>query len=167
LKWSIGLVPCDVKYSISSHGRLHSPYTGKITRGFAARGTRWAAVKGSGLVDLLAASGLTRAEVEVPVRTEKAYLSIVQGFTPSEHAERNFLTENTAWTYMNVAAPLVPNLHVYARRLVSQDLWELLSSMRGDALLGGALKALHAECSRLLGHDVSWSELRLARTSLV
>ena len=167
LHWSIGIIPCDARYSISSRGRLLSPHTGEVTRGFAARGTRWAAVQGAGLVDLNAASGFVRAEGEIPPRTYEAYKALVQGITPAEHARRHGLRTKTAWDYFNVAAPLVPKVHLYGRPLVPEELWEVLESIRGTSVLGGPLKQLMGEVVAHLGHEVTYEELRLARTCLI
>ena len=167
LRWYCGHVRCDPRYSISSHGRLKSPFTGKVTRGFAARGTRWAAVKGAGLVDLLQASGLTKAEKTIPERLFMAYCSISSGIPVKEHAQRNNLTVNTAWAYYNQAIPLVENRKLYGKQHVNPDVWLCLELMHGKPLLGGKLSELQLHVSKMLKRDdVPFEEVRFARTCL-
>ena len=167
LRWMCGQVRCDNRYQISSHGRLRSPYTGKITRGFAARGTRWAACKGAGLVDLMQAAGLIRAEKHVPERVYLAYCAVSSSTPVAEHARRHALSLKTAWMYYALAAPLVHEREVYGKPLVSPDLWRVLTSMRGNPVLGGKLSELHPEVVQRLGGDVSFEELRFARICVV
>ena len=163
LRWACGLVPCPNGYHISSLGRLRSPQ-GEATYGFAALGTRWAAVKGAGLVDLHAAAGLARAEVHVPPRVYEAYLALVGGDAPEEHARRVGISVKVAWDYYNLAAPLVPRLRSYVEHLVTPNLWSVLDALRGTSVLGGPLKKLRDTAQEHL--DVSFEELRLARTAL-
>ena len=165
LKWHCGQVECDPRYRISSHGRLKNP-EGVVTRGFSAHGTRWAAVRGCGLVNLLAASGLARDDVPVPPRVYRAYVSLSSGLSPEEHAERWKISERASWQYFCVAAPLVQGLSALGRGIVSPGLWDALDSLKGDPLLGGKLTDLHAEVSSRIG-DVSMEELRFARTCVV
>lgn len=166
LRWCIGLVPCDGQYQISSHGRLRNPH-GRITRGFAALGSRWAACKGSGLVNLLMAAGLVRMEKVLPKRLYHAYCSISAGVPVTDHAKRHRLTLNTAWAYYNSAAPMVEKLCHYGKVQVSEDLWKVLKSMETEPLLGGKLSDLHPEVTRRLGREIPMEELRFARTCLV
>ena len=167
LRWECGRIPCDARYRISSHGRLMNP-TGEVTRGFAALGTRWAAVKGSGLVDLLQASGLMRAETRLPERVYKAYCSLSSSLPVEEHATRHKLTWKTAWQYYALAAPHVHDRALYAKPLVTDDLWACLATtLRGDPILGGRLNELHPVVTQLLGRDVTMEELRFARTCVL
>ena len=166
LRWRCGAVECDARYRISSHGRLRNP-RGGVTRGFAAHGSRWAACRGAGLVDLWQASGLARAERAVPERHYLAYVSLSAGVPPHEHARRHGLSVRTAWAYFQVAAPLVDRRRALGRALVDADLWRALAAMAGDERLGGRLAPLHAAVRRRLGRDVDFDELRFARTCLV
>ena len=167
LRWDCGIAACDKRYHISSHGRLKSPYSGKVTRGFAAHGSQWAAVRNAGLVNLQAAAGLVRADVKVQPRIYHAYRAIVSGTPIADHARRFGISQTLAWDYCNRAAPLVPDRHVYGKPYVSPDLWRLLQALRGSPVLGGRLLELQAVCSRRLGRDVAWDELRMGRTCVV
>lgn len=106
LIWRCGLAPCDQRYRISSQGRLFSPHTGKKTKGFYARDTRWAAVRGAGLVDLLAAASLSREE-RVPPRVFEAYTCICSGLGVEEYARQMRVSREVAWSHYNLAAHLV------------------------------------------------------------
>ena len=145
---------------------LKSP-SGEITRGFAAHRTRWAAVKGCGLVDLHAAAGLVRAEVTLPDRVFHAYRSLVAGVTPQQHATRHRIRCKLAWDYFSCAAPHVSNARALGQPMVDADLWDALEAMGDDPLLGGPLKRLRTEVSKRLGRAVPWEQLRFARTCLV
>jgi hypothetical protein len=162
LRWKCSQAVCDERYLISSLGRLMSPYTQRATRGFAAHGTRWAACKGSGLVDLLQASGIMEAGVQLPPRVFEAYSSILSGLDPLEHGDRMGISAKLAWDYCNLAAPLVDPS--FGKRL-SPDVWKLLQSMRGDPVLGGKLKDLHERVSCRL--SVTMEELRFVRTCVL
>lgn len=166
LRWSCGLAECDGRYEISSHGRLRSP-RGEVTRGFAAFSTRWASVKGAGLVNLLAAAGLVRSEVAIPPRVFNAYRSIAARVSVAKHAQRFRLSPKAAWQYYALAAVHVPDVHVYARDLVAKDVWRLLLSMRGEPVLGGRLTDLMAVVDRRLRREISFEELRFARVCAV
>ena len=165
LRWQVGRVVCDPRYAISTHGRLRAA-DGRVTRGFAARVTRWAAVRGAGLVDLWMAAGLVRAERKVPERLYQAYLSLSACVPVAEHAARHGLALATAWAYYNRALPLVHD-HGRCRALVPADLWAALEAMRGGARLGGPLRELHPEVARRLGRVVPMDLLRFARACVV
>lgn len=167
LRWSCGLAECDAAYRISSRGRLQSPHTGARTRGFAALGTRWAACRGAGLVDLLAAAGLVCAQVPVAPRVYAAYRALVAGLHPEEHARRQRLRVKRAWDDFNVAAPLVPEVRQRGAGLVARDVWEVLEGLRADAVLGGRLGPLRRVVQRRLGRELGWEELRFVRTCVL
>jgi hypothetical protein len=162
LRWHCGQIACDARYRISSQGRLMSP-NGDVTHGFAALGSRWAACKGSGLVDLLQAAGIMRAETRIPERVYFAYNSLSSSLPVAEHAQRHALSLRTAWQYYQLAAPHVHDLRLYAQPLVPPALWRALESLRGDPVLGGRLADLHVAVTRLTGGEVLWDELRFAR----
>ena len=166
LRWQCGQTPCDPRYKISSHGRLMN-YRGVTTRGFAALGTRWAACRGAGLVNLMQASGLMRAEKQIPDRVYLAYCSLSSSIPVTEHAKRHGLTTKTAWQYYQLAAPVVHDRHVYGREVVPPALWRALLSLRGHGVLGGPLKQLHPLVERAVGGRVSFEALRFARTCVV
>ena len=164
LRWHCGQAECDSRYKISTQGRLFSPHTGKVTRGFAALGTRWAAVKDVGLVNLLAAGGVVWEDVKVPPRVYRAYVHIESGIHPSVHAARLGITEKAAWQYYSNAAPLIHDLKEKGEKFVSPDVWDAMQSMRDDPLLGGKLSDLQPQISRLVGWDVPFEEIRFGRT---
>ena len=165
LRWSCGLAECT-GYEISSHGRLRNR-RGKMTRGFAAFSTRWAAVRGAGLVNLLAAAGLVRAEAAISPRVYNAYRSIASRVAVPKHAGRFKISLKAAWQYYALAAVHVPDVHVYAKDLVARDLWSLLLSMRGEEVLGGRLTDLRDVVERRLNREVEFEELRFARVCAV
>ena len=167
LKWDCGAVTCTGNYLISSHGRLKNP-KGDITRGFAAKNSRWASVKGCGLVNLLQASHVLNAIKRVPQRLYDAFVSISNGVQAEEHAMRYSISTKLAWDYYNKAAPLLQNeKRRLGKVLVPPTLWRLLEEMKRDPLLGGKLLHLHPKVIRRLGTDISFEELRFARTCIV
>ena len=168
LRWECGIVPCDTTYQISSCARLRSP-SGAVTRGFAALDARWAAVRGAGLVNLLAAAGLAANDVKVPPRMYQAYKSIVAGVHPSFHATRMRISLSSAWNSYQLAAPIVPDAHIYGKAIVSRDLWAALLGMqaRRDARLGARLLELHPAVAQDLKREVAMEELRFARTCVL
>eukprot|EP00966_Prymnesium_polylepis_P211216 4891372-Prymnesium_polylepis.1 len=86
LKWKCGVIPIDPRYQISNFGRLKSPFTGAITEGFSAFGTRWAGVRDSGiLVDLLVASGLQGESIPTAIRMARD--ALLSGYTPADLAD--------------------------------------------------------------------------------
>ena len=167
LDWDIGLVTCDDRYLISSRGRLYSPHSKSITRGFAAYGTRWAACKGAGLVNLYAASGLIRDDIVLPDRVYAAYESLVRGIPVNQHAEKQGIRIKQAWTYFQQAAQHVSDPDRLGKSLVDSDVWSALETLRDDPVLGGKLKPLHEHVVQLLGRDISFDQLRFARVCLV
>ena len=94
-----GTVPCDTAaYEISSRGRLRNPH-GVVTQGFLFDGKRWAAVPGSGLVNLHAAAKVRPASRTLPPRLAAARDCLGAGHTPSELAQVLGTLEGTAWSY--------------------------------------------------------------------
>ena len=161
LRWRCGQVECDTTYDISNLGRLRSG--DRVTRGFAALGTRWAAVRGAGLVDLPAAAGLVQRETPLPPRVYNAYVSLSSHLRPEEHAKREGITVRAAWQYYCLALPLFEGGEV-GRQIVSPDVWEVLTTeMGGDPLLCGKLSDLRPAVSRRVGRVVDFDELRFAR----
>ena len=138
-----------------------------MTRGFAAWSTRWASVKGAGLVNLSAVAGLVRATVPIAPRIHKAYRSIAARVSVGQHARRHQISLRAAWQYYALAAVHVPDVHVYAKDLVAKDLWRLLCSMRDEAVLGGKLTELQRVVSSRLGREVDFDEVRFARVCVL
>ena len=167
LSWDCGAVKCTGEYWISSHGRLKNP-KGDITSGFAAKGSRWAAVKGCGLVNLLQASCVLKATKRVPKRLYDAFISISNGVQAEEHAMRYNISTKLAWDYYNHSVPLLQNdKKRFGKKLVPSDLWRVLEEMRGNPILGGKLLDLHPIVTHHLGTDISFDELRFARACIV
>ena len=170
LRWKCGLIPVDGRYQISNQGRLKSPFTGAVTEGFAAHGTRWAGVRESGiLVDILAAAGLQ--EERIPPVVRMAREAMLSGYTPTDLADAAGIQESTAWKNTCVAAQGVrgDQLRKVVPTLVGQRLWRAVVALQGNAVLGGSLTDLVA----VLGKrdkglaNVDMSAVRLARLAAV
>ena len=170
LRWRCGLIPVDTRYQISNQGRLKSPFTGAVTEGFAAHGTRWAGVRESGLlVDILAAAGLQ--EERIPPAIRMAREALLSGYTPTDLADAAGIQESTAWKNTCVAAQGVrgDQLRKVVPTLVGQRLWRAVVALQGSAVLGGSLTDLVA----VLGKrdkglaNVDMSAVRLARLAVV
>eukprot|EP00966_Prymnesium_polylepis_P293757 6783935-Prymnesium_polylepis.1 len=143
LRWRCGLIQVDARYQISNQGRLKSPFTGAVTEGFAAFGTRWTGVRESGiLVDLLVASG--KQGVHMPPSIRSAYDALISGHTVEDQADGLGIGLSTSWSYMSRAAQyvLAHDLRVVVQRLVPPELWQTLLRLRGDKRLGGSLNEL-------------------------
>ncbi len=175
LKWSCGLIPCNGRYRISSHGRLWSPHTRTVTGGFWYDGDRWAAVRGASLVPLRAAAGLQAAEERLQPRVRLAIDALMAGYGPSDLEAASGLELSTCWNYFTKASLRVPgeDLRRRAQRLVPKELWVALERLRarGDERLGGSLTELMEGIrrmvpSRVLESEHVMSQLRLARTAL-
>lgn len=162
LEWSIGLVPCDGRYEISSKGRLRAPH-GAVTRGHWCHGTRWAAVRGAGLVDLLAAAHLAPNALTLPPRLGYAYRAAEAGLTPPEYALATRIPEKRAWLHGTQVLPFLRN----AKDLVARDVRRVLEGMRDDPTLGGPLTPLYEKVAPRMPRELSMDELRHARTALV
>lgn len=173
LRWCIGPIECNMRYRISSWGRLMNP-DGCVTRGFCAYGTRWAAVKGCGLVNLLAAAGLVRddAAARVAPSVFRAYCAMSCGVHPREHARRVGTAESTAWKNYVLAAPLATdNRYELGARIVSEDLWYALECLREsddpESVLGASLTELRDHIEEMHAIRVDFAELRFGRACIV
>jgi hypothetical protein len=175
LKWSCGLIPCDGRYKISSHGRLWSPHTRTITSGFSYDGDRFAAVRGGSLVPLRAAAGM-QAEEKLQPRVRLARDALMAGYEPSHLEAASGLELSTCWSYFTKASMHVPGKDLRRRvpRIVAKEMWGALERLRarGDERLGGSLTDLMERIRRMVPSRVSESEhvmsqLRLARTALL
>ena len=164
LRWRIGIASCDgLGFDISSRGRLR--HGRAVTRGFAAHGTRWAATP-VGLVDLLAAAQLQRHVVRLAPRLAAAYRSFSAGIPPEAHADLVGLS-HAAWSYYATVAPYVARRRRLAREWVDEDVWQALEDLRGDPFLEGRLAELKAHVDAVVGRDVPFEHLRLARLCLL
>ena len=173
LKWRVGLVPCDRRYMISSLGRLKSPFTKKVTRGFWACDSRWAATRDGLLVNLLAAAGLTEVRIAPSIRT--ALDALLNGVTPEALAAELGVAESTGWNYTTQAAIFAPRSELLTRveALIHPAMWRALLALQGDARLGASLTELFLTLqqllpprSRALRTEHAMAELRLARLAL-
>ena len=169
LRWRCGVVPCDSRYQISNHGRLKSPFTG-VTSGHWWGGTRWAAVRGGLLVDLLAAAGIQG--VPIPPAIRLARDALLSGYAPRDLAGAVGIAESTAWKNTCVAAQHAHDVDQLRRRvsaLVGQRLWRALVTLQGRPVLGASLTELSATLAKrdegLVNVDTS--ALRLARLAVV
>ena len=163
LRWHCGAVRCDPRYLISNRGRLRSPHSGEITRGFWFADRRWAAVKGAGLVDLSSASGFGRTPL--PAYLAQAADALLAGAHPRDLAAAALVQESTAWTYFCRAAEqlAVCDLQRLVPALVSKELWRTLQALRGTPVLGASLK----ELADALQFVRPFGQLRLARMAVV
>lgn len=176
LKWRVGLVPCDARYKISNHGRLWSPFTQKMTRGFWAYDTRWAATRDGLLVNLYAAAGLVPMSIPPSIRMALDSLLSAELVAPETLAGELDVAETTAWNYVCRAAAFAPphDLLVRARALTHPAMWDALLLLGGDGRLGGSLTELFEVLQEMLPprsmalrSKHAMSELRLARMALV
>ena len=164
LRWSCGLAKCSKQYEISSFGRLRNP-RGEATAGFFYKGSRWAACRGAGLVNLSAAAHLQNRTLFLAPREMRAYQALTSGLTPPQYAVAANLPETLAWTYCACAA-----MHVRdAQKLVARDLCAELLMMRDlrDPLLGGKLTELHAIIAPRLRRPLEYGELRFSRVAVI
>ena len=175
LSWWCGVIKCDSRYKISTQGRLKSPYTGRVTRGFAYDGRRRAHCIGAGLVDLTTASGQRSNVIALQPSIHHARQALLAGRTPEELASAAGIAVGTAWTYFARAAETVApgELQRLVPKLVSADLWPALVTLRGDPRLGGSLNSLVEVVNTLLSargafmrSEHAVSELRLARLAV-
>ena len=177
LKYTLGLIPVNKEYLISSHGRLKSPFQGgnHITNGFWWDNERWAAVKGAGLISLTRASSNERGAALQPA-LQSAIDCLMSGHTPEEFAQDRGIQQGSAWTYFCSAVPHIKEKAELRRRgieLVPANLWRLLKSMKKneDAILGGRLSDLIVTCERKLDsfidEEFKFEYLRFARSILL
>jgi hypothetical protein len=131
-KFFIGAVPVNPMYEISNKGRLRSPFTGKITRGWVFNHTRIASVKGAGLLDLLIASRIKPNVKYLPPAVKLAVDCLGSGCSPLDLARYQGVALSTAWTKFCVAQKFVDLdlLMKYVPQLVSRDLWVVLRNMQ-------------------------------------
>ena len=173
LKWRCGLCPCPKGYKISTRGRLMNP-GGRVTAGFFYQGDRYAAVRGSGLVNLTVAAGLRENTVHMSDSLWFACEALMTGKTPAQHARAAAIMEQTSWSYFCRMAPFVggAGLRKHVPPLVSTRLWKVLQSMRSDPALGGPLHELLPVVQARLRSASDFrafpmEQLRLARLSVL
>ena len=94
LKWRNGLCPVPPGYQISNYGRLMNP-NGRATRGLYFDGSRWAAVRNCGLVNLTVAARLKRDEIVLSASMSLAINALATGRTPSDLQQVAEVTEAT------------------------------------------------------------------------
>ena len=173
LKYRCGLCNCPRSYKISNRGRLRSP-TGDVTAGFYALDTMWGGVKGSGLVDLLAASGFKPDTPNVRPYIRLAMNCIVTGHTPKDLSKDAGVEMSTAWSYFSQSAPFLKpwDLQRVGPNLISRDVWSILHTLQSEnnSSLGGTLKELLPIVESRLPSDSEFiknpyklSELRFGR----
>ena len=172
LRYRCGLIPVDPRYQISNQGRLKSPFTGAITEGFPAFGTRWAGVRdwstcrwAGVLVDLPTAAGLQGDRIPPAVRLARD--ALLSGYAPSDLAAAAGIAKSTAWKNFCMAAQSVhvDQLRRIVPALVGQRLWRAFVALQGRPVLGASLTELAAT---LVKRDkglanVDMSALRLGR----
>ena len=149
LKVRCGVVPCPTGYMISSEGRLRNP-NGEVTSGYwyegIAGGTRLAAVRDCGLVDLWIAAKLIPNAVYLQPRLKMTADAMMSGHSPADLARHASIQLDTAWCYFRQVAEHVPvsRLRDIAPTLVDKHLWQLLLDMKaqGDERLGEQLNPL-------------------------
>lgn len=177
LRWSCGLSSVPKGYEISSHGRLRNK-RGQVTRGLWYNGDRFAGVRGGALVNLTVAAGLRRNDVSFTPALWTAVEALAQGEDAFDLARLAEVQVSTAWNRFCRVAPFLPPDTLKSRvgRLVSSDLWELLTRMGAEqrAVVGGPLTDLMPVVQRALkrsgpfrSSEWQWEELRLGRLAAV
>ena len=168
--WRCGAELVPPTYRISSLGRLMSP-NGAVTKGFLFNGSRWAAAKGAGLIDLTSAARLQQDAPKLVPRVLAATDALGAGASPADLARVLGDELSTAWSYFALAAAHLnaTTLRRHVPRLVGVGLWRHLEDMRarGDPLLGGRLLDLAPDCHAALPADPERvAKLRLARLAV-
>lgn len=177
LRWTCGLCPVPKGYEISSHGRLRNK-RGQITRGLWYNGDRWAGVRDGALVNLTVAAGLRRNDVEFTPALWTAVEALGHGEDAFDLARLAEVQVSTAWNRLCRVAPFFPaeDLKRRVARLVSPDLWELLTRMVEEkrAVVGGPLSELMPVVQKALKRsgafrrsEWQFEELRLGRLAAV
>ena len=171
LSWRCGVVPCDgLGYELSSLGRLKNK-DGAVTRGFSDGGTRWGAVRGAGLVDLLTAAKL-QPTPSPPPSMKLALDALLTRNTPQALCDITEISIETAWSYFSRAATFANPKRLSSRwmHIVDPDLQAALQQLRGDPCLGGPLTNLMGVVTSILTPDSTFhavdcpmGELRFAR----
>jgi hypothetical protein len=173
LEGKIGLVPINPSYSISDRCRLKNGQ-GDVTAGHWWDGRMWAAVKGSGLLDLTAAAK-RRKEIVIPPSIERALSALRDGVPPSEYAKECGMKVTSAWSAYTTAAPhLNPtDLRRSCRKIVPQELWNALTQMKKiqNPVLGESLTDLVSEVDNCIPNfsksRLRFEHLRLARMGIL
>ena len=176
LRWSCGLCPVQKGYQISSLGRLRNKRG--LTGGLWYNGDRWAGVRDGALVNLTVAAGLRRNDVEFTPALWTAAEAVGHGEDAFDLARLAEVQVSTAWNRMVRVAPFFPAdvLKQKVARLVSPDLWALLSRMVQEqrAVVGGPLSELMPVVQKELKKSGSfrrseyqWEQLRIGRLAAV
>jgi hypothetical protein len=178
LKYKCGIVSCDRSYEISNKGRLRSPHSGLITSGFYFAGSRWAAVKDCGLVDLLVASGMHEPPEPHPPCIKDALTCMMSGDHPEDMLPFTNATEKSLWSYFTRGIEFAEpsELKMVWPLLVPDSLVRVLKDLKraGDPVWGDSLTALMPVVTARLPADsdfhdseFQWEMLRFARACLV
>lgn len=177
LRYMCGIVSCDGRgYWISNTGRLRNP-GGHITRGFAFAGSRYAAAKGCGLVDLYVAAGIHDAPEVQPPCIRNALNALMSGDGPDAVRPVTNATLKSVWCYFSRAVEWADpsDLKMVWTRLVPDELVRVLKRLKreADPLWGGSLTNLMPIVSeRLPAHsdfhsdDLRFEKLRFARACI-
>jgi hypothetical protein len=160
-----GVVAAPKGYRISNRGRLYSPYTRQVTRGFYHNGHRYAGLRNGLLVDLTVASGQIPDIIALPDYLANALNAFEDGIPPWEHAYSNGIKEATVWGYYIKVAPYIDQPSV-ARQFIDEEVWEALLALPEDILMG-PLKAVRESVEYALEREVETNELVLARGCLI
>ena len=173
-----GVISCkDLGYEISNKGRLRNP-DGNITRGFIFANSRWAAIKGGGLVDLHVVAGISDAPQPYPPCVKDALYALMSGHTPEEVQTVTSATVKSIWSYFSRAVEFADpsDLKLVWTLLVPKDLSSVLKRLKRAAnpSIGGPLTDLHQVVSQRLPlesatHDdlFLWEKLRFARGCVI
>ena len=90
------------------------------------------------------------------------------GIPPADHTDLVGLTsEKQAWTYYQSVAPYVARRRRIARDWIDEDVWEALEDLAGDPALEGRLTELKGHVDDVVGRDVLFEHMRLARLCLL
>ena len=76
-------------------------------------------------------------------------------------------SEKQAWTYYQLVAPYVAWRRRLAAAWIDDDVWDTLEDLRGDPALEGRLTELKEHVDGVVGRDIPFEHLRLARLCLL
>ena len=176
VRFKVGAIDVSTDaFQLSNKGRLKHVESGAVTTGLYFADSRWAAINGV-LVDILVASRLKKPVIDLPPRIMRAAACLWSGNTPEDLADEDGIGLETAWSYCWKAAQHFSKTDLLSLgpRLVSNDLWKLLKTMREnrDPLFDADLATLKTVADNELeggeydSSDAPFAKIRFARLCL-